>query len=63
MFSPEDINRIMRAIAQDAKLRQTQMQIEDEASGVEVLKDPEKEKGAERPQGFREEERENEWKE
>lgn len=45
MFSPEDVNRIMRAIAMDSKLKQTQMQIEDETSGVEVLKHPE-EKGA-----------------
>ncbi|MCI8485154.1 MAG: hypothetical protein HFH41_12575 [Lachnospiraceae bacterium] len=37
MFSPEDINRIMRAIAQDAKVRQTEQQIEDETSGLEVL--------------------------
>lgn len=44
MFSPEDINRIMRAIAQDAKLRQMQVQIEDETSGEEVLDKPEKEK-------------------
>lgn len=44
MFSPEDINRIMRAIAQDAKLRQVQLQIEDETSGEEVLDKPEKEK-------------------
>lgn len=43
MFSPEDINRIMRAIAEDAKIRQTQMQIEDETSGVEVLDKPEDE--------------------
>ncbi len=44
MFSPEDINRIMRAIAQDAKLRQVQLQIEDETSGEEVLDKPEEEK-------------------
>ena len=44
MFSPEDINRIMRAIAQDAKLRQMQVQIEDETSGEEVLDKPEEEK-------------------
>lgn len=37
MFSPEDINRIMRAIAQDAKVRQTKQQIEDETSGLAVL--------------------------
>ena len=47
MFSPEDVNRIMRAIAQDAKLKQTQMQIEDESSGVEVLDRPEEASGAE----------------
>lgn len=47
MFSPEDVNRIMRAIAQDAKIRQTQMQIEDETSGVEVLEQPEDEKQGE----------------
>lgn len=43
MFSPEDINRIMRAIAEDAKVRQTLAQIEDETSGVEVLDKPEEE--------------------
>lgn len=37
MFSPEDVNRIMRAIAQDAKVRQVKQQIEDETSGMEVL--------------------------
>ncbi|MEY8390381.1 hypothetical protein AALA98_03265 [Lachnospiraceae bacterium 45-W7] len=46
MFSPEDVNRIMRAIAQDAKLKQTQMQIEDETSGVEVLDRPQEASGA-----------------
>lgn len=46
MFSPEDINRIMRAIAQDAKLKQTQVQIEDKASGMEVLDKPEEEEKA-----------------
>lgn len=44
MFSPADINRIMRAIAQDAKLRQIQAEIEDETSGEEVLDKPEDEK-------------------
>lgn len=43
MFSPEDINRIMRAIAEDAKIRQIKMQIEDETSGMEVLDKPEDE--------------------
>ncbi len=40
MFSPADITRIMRAIAEDAKLRQIQMEIEDETSGEEVLDKP-----------------------
>ncbi len=43
MFSPADITRIMRAIAEDAKLRQIQMEIEDETSGEEVLDKPEDE--------------------
>lgn len=38
MFSPEDINRIMRAIAQHNKLKQIEQQIEDETSGLQVLK-------------------------
>lgn len=38
MFSPADVNRIMQAIAQDAKLRQVELQIEDETSGAPVLK-------------------------
>ncbi len=41
MFSPEDVNRIMRAIAEDAKIRQIKLQIEDETSGMEVLDKPE----------------------
>lgn len=47
MFSPTDINRIMRAIAQDAKLRQIQMEIEDETSGERVLDKPEDEEKVE----------------
>lgn len=43
MFSPEDINRIMRAIAKDAKLKQLKVQIEDESSGMEVLEKPKEE--------------------
>ncbi len=39
MFSPGDVNRIMRAIAQDAKLKKTQLEIEDQISGEKVLKD------------------------
>lgn len=45
MFSPEDVNRIMRAIAEDAKIRQVKLQIEDEASGMEVLDKPEDKEG------------------
>lgn len=45
MFSPADINRIMQAIAKDAKLRQIKLQIEDETSGEQVL---EKEDGKDR---------------
>lgn len=37
MFSPADVNRIMQAIAKDAKVRQIELQIEDETSGVPVL--------------------------
>ncbi len=36
MFSPADINRILRAISQDAKLRQMQYEIEEETSGVRL---------------------------
>lgn len=38
MFSPADVNRIMQAIAQDAKVQQIELQIEDETSGMQVLK-------------------------
>lgn len=38
MFSPEDQNRIMRALAQYNKLKQIQQQIEDETSGLQILK-------------------------
>lgn len=34
MFSPEDVNRIMRAIHQDAKARQVLAEIEDEENSV-----------------------------
>ncbi len=37
MFSPGDVKRIMQAIAEDAKLRQVELQIEDETSGAPVL--------------------------
>ncbi len=38
MFSPEDIRRIMQAIAQDGKVQKVEMEIEDMTSGVQVLK-------------------------
>lgn len=37
MFSPEDIRRIMQAIAQDGKIQKIEMEIEDMTSGVEAL--------------------------
>lgn len=37
MFSPEDINRIMRAIAKDKKARQMEQELEDEKSDVTEL--------------------------
>lgn len=37
MFSPEDINRIMRAIAKDNKAREMQQELEEEASDVTGL--------------------------
>lgn len=41
MFSPEDIRRIMQAIAQDGKVKKVEMEIEDMTSGVKVLEKPE----------------------
>lgn len=41
MFSPEDIRRIMQAIAQDGKVQKVEMEIEDMTSGVKVLEKPE----------------------
>ncbi len=37
MFSPKDINRIMQAIAKDAKMKEIELQIEDQTSGAPVL--------------------------
>lgn len=34
MFSPEDVNRILRAITLDNKVRQMQQELEDEEDGV-----------------------------
>lgn len=39
MFSPEDVNLIMRAIAEDAKIQQMQQQIEDETSGLDLAEE------------------------
>lgn len=36
MFSPEDVNLIMRAIAQDAKIQQLKKEIEDESSAIDL---------------------------
>ena len=37
MFSPEDVNRIMRAIAKDNKAKQMEAELEDEKSDVTNL--------------------------
>lgn len=37
MFTPEDVNLIMRAIAQDAKIQQMKHQIDDETSGIDLV--------------------------
>lgn len=34
MFSPEDVNRILRAIAQDAKARQVRQELEEDSEGI-----------------------------
>lgn len=36
MFSPEDVNLIMRAIAEDAKIQQMQNEIDEETSGLDI---------------------------
>lgn len=59
MFSPEDVNRIMRAIAQDAKLKQIEYEIEDETSGEQVLEKKNEEPGGAKALG-REKEGEHE---
>ena len=38
MFSPQDVNRIMRAIAQDGKVKKTLQEIEEETSGIGLAK-------------------------
>ena len=39
MFSPEDVNLILRAIAEDAKVQQMKQQIDDETSGLDIAED------------------------
>lgn len=39
MFSPEDVNLIMRAITLDAKIQQMQYQIDEETSGKDLAED------------------------
>lgn len=38
MFSPEDVRRILEAIAQDAKVQQMQHEIDEETSGIDLAK-------------------------
>ncbi len=42
MFSPEDVNRIMRAIAQDTKCQQMQQELDDEKNNVAEISDSSK---------------------
>lgn len=42
MFAPADVTKIMIAIAQDNKLKQMEQELEDEASGLQIIKDKEK---------------------
>lgn len=39
MFSPEDVNLILRAIAEDAKIQQMKQQIDEDESGIELVED------------------------
>lgn len=41
MFSPEDVNLIMRAIAEDAKIQQMKQQIDEDESGIKLVEDVE----------------------
>ncbi|MCH5249856.1 MAG: hypothetical protein J1E98_07980 [Lachnospiraceae bacterium] len=47
MFSPEDVNLIMRAIAEDAKIQQMKKQIDDVTSGEELAEEVEEEQDSE----------------
>ena len=44
MFSPEDVNLILRAIAEDAKVQQMKQQIDDETSGLDIAENTGEEK-------------------
>lgn len=46
MFSPEDVNLIMRAIARDAKIQQMKHQIDDETSGIDLADAADEEEAA-----------------
>ncbi|MCM1175185.1 MAG: hypothetical protein NC341_09060 [Blautia sp.] len=50
MFSPEDVNLIMRAIAEDAKIRQMKQQIDDETSGLDLAEQTGGDGGEEEPE-------------
>ena len=50
MFSPGDINRILRAISQDAKLRKMQHEIEEQTSGATLLERQQKSGSAALPE-------------
>lgn len=43
MFSPEDVRRILEAIAQDAKVQQMQHEIDEETSGIDLARQTEEE--------------------
>lgn len=47
MFSPEDVRRILEAIAQDAKVQQMQHEIDEETSGSDLAKQIEEEEAVE----------------
>lgn len=46
MFSPEDVNRIMRAIAQDAKVQQMKKELDDEEDTIGMAESTQEENGA-----------------
>ncbi len=46
MFTPEDVNLIMRAIAEDAKIQQMKHQIDEETSGIDLADEVDEEETA-----------------